>query len=726
MRGNFVSLYKTPKKGENSILKLKCDWISDELNVLVIDGNTAWSGKFSAEEIESFCEMLGITRDEYITECQQAFSGGKAVENFSFTVENNRFVWRKELEADTRVKFGSIKLSPVPLVQALEEFVDFAFETIECCRQEVLDAKNKMGYFEKERMTLVQKIEEYTQNKKEIENILYSKFLCVLNSKKERIASLEQELSDLKSKTQHSANESESDKCGTAVITGPSSKTTRITRKTNKKPYQRRVRESPPSVAVDAELQVSSDIPVENNDTQTTNSNTSKELKNKQNVRQTSQQRTKTNSLVENRTISCKREALVPCTSRTLVEQVCESDVSEHTGSTQHQPSKNSIVQQKTLVVRSASPVASTGASVIPVEDHFTVKNEIPDQFVPEQQGMSISLQTHADQKSPLLVKKGIEDLISERTEYVAGSLHSSETKDKTTQKISEVICAIDLVSQKTSAQANVPLNNVKKLTITKNDKKVVTSPAKRSKEFEIICPLDKLKQPISPTSSLIHKDTARTPKTNTLKRPIQSMNMQDNSHELSREGTDVSQETDVSSADGVNTNSRINAADAISVTMSSANPTKRQTERESNHYDSETDVDEPEDVCKLSAKHRSVNGILEDSNLSSLTESENLEVRCDEVHQPERKKTIENLLNDSQDSDSTSEEIPEAPLPKRTRRSERFNKCVPISNKSINHFTKLSHIQDKSQNVVQNVHSVLYEQETQIVDTQKLLDGLG
>ncbi|XP_049857433.1 uncharacterized protein LOC126337512 isoform X2 [Schistocerca gregaria] len=726
MRGNFVSLYKTPKKGETPILKLKCDWISDELNVLVIDGNEAWSGKFSAKEIESICEKLGITRDEYITECQQAFSGGEAVENFSFAVENNSFVWRKELEADTRVNFGSIKLSPVPLVQALEEFVDFAFETIACCRQEVLDAKNKMGYFEKERMALVRKIEEYTQNKTEIENILYSKFLCVLNSKKERISSLEQELSDLKSKTQHSANESESDKCGTAVVTEPSFKTTRETRKTNKKPYQRGVHKSPPSVAVDAELQVSSDIPVENNDTQTTNSNTSKELKNKQSVRQRSRQRTKTNPLVENRTISCKKEALVPCTSRTLVEQECESDVSEHTGSTQHQPSKNSIVQQKTLVVRSASPIASTSTSVIPVEDHFTVKNEIPDQFVPEQKGMSISLQTHAYQKSPLLVKKSVEDLISEGTEYVAGSLHSSETKDKTTQNISEVICAIDLVSQKTSAQENVPLHNVKKLTITKNDNKVVISPAKRSKAFEIICPIDKLKQPKSPTSSLIHKDTACMPKTNTLKRPIQSMNMQDNSHELSREGTDVSQKTDVSRADGINTNSRINAADAISVTMSSANPTKSQTERGSNHYDSDTDVDEPEDVCKLSAKHRSVNGILEDSNLSSYTESENLEVRCDEIHQPERKKTIENLLNDSQDSDSTSEEIHVAPLPKRTRRSERFNKCVPIRNESINHFTKLSHIQDKSQNVVQNVHSVLYEQETQTVDTQKLLDGLG
>ncbi|XP_049857434.1 uncharacterized protein LOC126337512 isoform X3 [Schistocerca gregaria] len=583
-----------------------------------------------------------------------------------------------------------------------------------------------MGYFEKERMALVRKIEEYTQNKTEIENILYSKFLCVLNSKKERISSLEQELSDLKSKTQHSANESESDKCGTAVVTEPSFKTTRETRKTNKKPYQRGVHKSPPSVAVDAELQVSSDIPVENNDTQTTNSNTSKELKNKQSVRQRSRQRTKTNPLVENRTISCKKEALVPCTSRTLVEQECESDVSEHTGSTQHQPSKNSIVQQKTLVVRSASPIASTSTSVIPVEDHFTVKNEIPDQFVPEQKGMSISLQTHAYQKSPLLVKKSVEDLISEGTEYVAGSLHSSETKDKTTQNISEVICAIDLVSQKTSAQENVPLHNVKKLTITKNDNKVVISPAKRSKAFEIICPIDKLKQPKSPTSSLIHKDTACMPKTNTLKRPIQSMNMQDNSHELSREGTDVSQKTDVSRADGINTNSRINAADAISVTMSSANPTKSQTERGSNHYDSDTDVDEPEDVCKLSAKHRSVNGILEDSNLSSYTESENLEVRCDEIHQPERKKTIENLLNDSQDSDSTSEEIHVAPLPKRTRRSERFNKCVPIRNESINHFTKLSHIQDKSQNVVQNVHSVLYEQETQTVDTQKLLDGLG
>lgn len=719
MTGDFVSLYKTRKKGETSILKLKCGWINGELNILVVEGNTAWSGKFTAEEIESFCEALGITRDEYITECRQAFSGGEAVEHFLFAVENSRFVWRKEVDADTRVKFGSIKLSPVPIVQALEEFLDFAFETIEHCRQEVTDAKNKMGYFATERTTLVQKLEEYTQNKKEFETILYNKFLCVLNAKKERIAMLEKELSDLQSKIQLNTSEIVSDKCDTVVAVESSSKTTRGTKKTTR-PYKRRVRQSPPSAAFDTELKMLSNSPVENSDTQTTHTSASKELP-KRSVRKKGQQRANTNTTVENRATSPKKEESDLCASKASVGKMCEPELLENTGSTQHQASDNVTVQQKSLAVRSASPVASTSTSVIPLESHIPLKYETP---VSEDKEMCVPSQVLADQKSQPLLKQSVDDFVSKQIQDLSGS----EGKGKAIGKIPEVICPIDLIPQKINTQSEVSLNNANKTTMSKN-KKILTSPAKQSKKFEIISPLDSLEQSKPVTQSLARKDVDSMPTNNSLKQSVQPVNVKDNnSYEFSLDTINVCQEPVEGSAgradiNYVNTNSRSNKADVRSVTVSSANRTNCDTGGESNHYDSETDVDEPEDVCKLSAKHRSFNGTPEDSSYTSLAGSETPE--CDERDQLEQQKAIEHLMNFSLDNDSSSDEIPMAALPKRTRRSERINKCVPIT-KSVNHFAKLNHIRDKNQSVSENVNLVFCEQETQIVDTQKLLEDLG
>nr|CAD7415366.1 unnamed protein product [Timema poppensis] len=102
---------RLPKEGSNKFYRLQTEWDGESFSMLILDEVSAWTGKLSSLELNHLSRQLFLGNEEYINETRKALTSDGGDEQFTYSIENHQFSWKKvDVETDIRVKYGFVHL----------------------------------------------------------------------------------------------------------------------------------------------------------------------------------------------------------------------------------------------------------------------------------------------------------------------------------------------------------------------------------------------------------------------------------------------------------------------------------------------------------------------------------------------------------------------------------------------------------------------------------------
>lgn len=138
----------------------------------------------NAEDIEFFCDELSKSSNEYLQDTKEILCGKD--KEIQFFIKNEIFEWKKNVWTLGRIKLSSI--SDVKIIsEGFQKSLKF-YQDIQD-KVDILEKENKILTDEKNKLS--SDIEKMIETKTAMEQDLYSKFILILNSKKEKLRELE-------------------------------------------------------------------------------------------------------------------------------------------------------------------------------------------------------------------------------------------------------------------------------------------------------------------------------------------------------------------------------------------------------------------------------------------------------------------------------------------------------------------------------------------------------
>ncbi|KAM9811145.1 DNA repair protein XRCC4-like [Neosynchiropus ocellatus] len=196
---------------------LRVDWsidLTSGFTLALTDGRSAWIGEVSEDEVMTEAEGMGVSREGYLKDLQQALTGGDggagdAKETYSFRLspDHCRLLYHKLCDGTT-LQVGSVDLQPAPdpvlmnremIAQSLKHTAQLEIENVA-----LLEENRKLKQIHKRILT---DFDQLVQEKETTEKKLYSCFVTVMKEKKAKIGSLEDELNQLKSQKKRRKSE---------------------------------------------------------------------------------------------------------------------------------------------------------------------------------------------------------------------------------------------------------------------------------------------------------------------------------------------------------------------------------------------------------------------------------------------------------------------------------------------------------------------------------------
>ncbi|XP_058889307.1 DNA repair protein XRCC4-like isoform X2 [Acipenser ruthenus] len=197
---------------------LRVTWEEDlgsGFSVDLCDGQSAWTGKVSEEEVSKEAQEMEMKRQIYVDElCQALTAGGKQTNSYSFDLSkdpaDNRslhFSYEKVLK-DVFFKLGSVELHTVSKpIEVIKELINHGLDRsteLRARNEHLLGENERLG---QERDYVTEELKKYVQAKEVLEQDLYTRFVLVLNEKKAKIRSLQEKLKqaqeEVESELQH-------------------------------------------------------------------------------------------------------------------------------------------------------------------------------------------------------------------------------------------------------------------------------------------------------------------------------------------------------------------------------------------------------------------------------------------------------------------------------------------------------------------------------------------
>ncbi|KAK6494938.1 DNA repair protein XRCC4-like [Huso huso] len=197
---------------------LRVTWEEDlgsGFSVDLCDGQSAWTGKVSEEEVSKEAQEMEMKRQIYVDElCQALTAGGKQTNSYSFDLSkdpaDNRslhFSYEKVLK-DVFFKLGSVELHTVSKpIEVIKELINHGLDRsteLQARNEHLLGENERLG---RERDYVTEELKKYVQAKEVLEQDLYTRFVLVLNEKKAKIRSLQEKLKqaqeEVESELQH-------------------------------------------------------------------------------------------------------------------------------------------------------------------------------------------------------------------------------------------------------------------------------------------------------------------------------------------------------------------------------------------------------------------------------------------------------------------------------------------------------------------------------------------
>ncbi|XP_069681908.1 DNA repair protein XRCC4 [Periplaneta americana] len=186
-----------PQESEEGSYRIRVEWKDDSFNILLLHNGSAWSGHASYNHVERISRSLDLSVEDYITETKAVLSTQGGAHNFTYVIEDDQFIWKKQdQQTKIKIKYGYIDLEKAPILETGEKMLDSLLEQCSNLKAKVLELQEINTRTTKERGILMEKLVEYKKQKLKMEKDLLSRFLAVLNSKKEYIRQIEKKLTD--------------------------------------------------------------------------------------------------------------------------------------------------------------------------------------------------------------------------------------------------------------------------------------------------------------------------------------------------------------------------------------------------------------------------------------------------------------------------------------------------------------------------------------------------
>ncbi|KAL8614221.1 hypothetical protein ACOMHN_026438 [Nucella lapillus] len=196
MNTSFVKLPACGPKPCYLMTQLK-DGGKEGFDLTLTNGNKFWEGKITEEDLDAMSSNLKMDFTTYVRKTVAAFTRQNMADmNFVYQLKSQAeddidFHWKEEV-GDIKILMGSAVLyeqgeSPRALTALFTSFIDMTSDLQQ--RIAVLEADKQR--LTQERQNDLKRLEKRVSAKENLEQSLYSKFVAVLNSKKEKIRNLQ-------------------------------------------------------------------------------------------------------------------------------------------------------------------------------------------------------------------------------------------------------------------------------------------------------------------------------------------------------------------------------------------------------------------------------------------------------------------------------------------------------------------------------------------------------
>lgn len=181
---------------------IESNWNNDNIecsileysNPIVSQHPKEWYGILTINSLKETAEVLEIEFDDFLSQTKAALCTQNGLPNFKYSIVNCEFVYRKIDTDDNKIRFGVVKLQPKPNLG--NKLLLNSLSLVAHLREAVAKEEISLISMKKEYQEYVETSEKIIGEKNKNEKIMFSKFLELLNTKKDKISELQELLND--------------------------------------------------------------------------------------------------------------------------------------------------------------------------------------------------------------------------------------------------------------------------------------------------------------------------------------------------------------------------------------------------------------------------------------------------------------------------------------------------------------------------------------------------
>ncbi|XP_029301080.1 DNA repair protein XRCC4 [Cottoperca gobio] len=188
---------------------LRVDWrrrgLGSGFQLLLTDGRDAWRGDVSEAAVREEAEELEMQMERYVQDLQQALTDTESSVTYSFTLtpsppqrSSTVTLAYEKVQKDISFRLGSVLLQAVPEpVEAVRELLMHSLQRGNRLQQHNQNLEEQNLRLRGEQQRITAELKRYAGGKDVLEAELYSRFVLVLNEKKAKIRSLQEDVTHL-------------------------------------------------------------------------------------------------------------------------------------------------------------------------------------------------------------------------------------------------------------------------------------------------------------------------------------------------------------------------------------------------------------------------------------------------------------------------------------------------------------------------------------------------